>query len=146
MSKKERQRARPDLVAEYCRRSYAKLRAAALAPYGDRCACCSALEGLTLDHIAGNGGEQRRAVGTAAGLYRWIIANRHPAGFQILCGPCNRSKGRGTRCTLDHARILPRAARRILSNEQRLAAEVQRLYLENARLRLELAQLRGDAS
>lgn len=121
--------------AQY-RRAYANLRARALAGYGDRCICCSVTYDLTLDHVAGNGKEDRLRFGSGSTFYRWIVNNGHPPGFQILCGACNRSKGRGERCNLDHSQTRPRAV-----NDD-LAAEVKRLRDENAQLRRKLEQIR----
>jgi hypothetical protein len=136
----------PERQNEYCRRAYAKLRAKALTPYGDTCACCSSTENLTLDHIAGDGQQHRQVFTSSAALYRWIVANGHPAGFQILCGSCNRSKGRGPVCKLNHALIGARKraeAKVQVRVTRRLEAEVLRLRAENEQLRRELEQLRG---
>lgn len=122
------------------RRYYAKLRADALAPYGDSCACCAATEALTLDHIAGGGKQHRQIFTSSSAMYRWIITNGHPDGFQILCSPCNKSKGAGPRCMIDHALHAPPSVARRGEVEQ-LAAEVRRLTLANARLRMALAQI-----
>lgn len=35
-------------------------------------------------------------------MYRWLIKNGFPEGFQTLCWPCNRSKGNRQVCQLDH--------------------------------------------
>ncbi len=37
-------------------------------------------------------------------IYHWLVVNGFPPGFQTLCGPCNRSKGRGSACRIDHGR------------------------------------------
>jgi 5-methylcytosine-specific restriction endonuclease McrA len=75
--------------------------------YGRSCACCGATENLTLDHVNG-GGTRHRAEVTGqpkvAGwvFYRWVVKNGFPAGFQVLCFPCNQSKGTRERCRLNH--------------------------------------------
>ena len=49
----------------------------------------SDLRVLSIDHINGNGSthrEELRKKGTS--LYRWIINNNYPSGFQILCMNC----------------------------------------------------------
>lgn len=58
------------------------------------CKCCGEhiTEFLCIDHINGGGGIQRKKLGNA-GIYRWIIRNRYPKGFQILCHNCNLAKG-----------------------------------------------------
>ena len=73
--------------------------------YGWACACCGTTDELTIDHVNGDGAEHRRSLGSGGNaIYRWLAVNRFPHGFQVLCGPCNRSKGRGPACRLDHER------------------------------------------
>ena len=75
--------------------------------YGRSCACCGSAEDLGIDHVNGGGNAHRIALfGRAAEstkMYRWLIRNGFPAGYQILCGPCNSSKAGGAACRLDHA-------------------------------------------
>ena len=68
----------------------------AMAAYGGVCSCCqeSALEFLTIDHVDGNGAAHRKATfnhARAGGhkIYRWLIKNNYPSGFQVLCFNCN---------------------------------------------------------
>jgi hypothetical protein len=72
--------------------------------YGWTCRCCGSPERLTIDHVNGGGEAHRAELGTkgGAGMYRWLIANGFPEGFQALCMPCNRSKSAGERCRLNH--------------------------------------------
>lgn len=63
--------------------------------YGLKCQCpgCNEdrYECLTIDHINGydkNSGEPR----AGNPLYRWIIKNNFPEGFQTLCSNCNQTK------------------------------------------------------
>lgn len=93
--------AHPEAVRESKRRLYAVARSAVLDHYGRECACCSTAKRLTVDHLNGNGAAHRAEIGTS--LYRWLIANGFPEGFQVLCQPCNASKGNGDCCKLDHA-------------------------------------------
>lgn len=74
--------------------------------YGRRCACCGAAERLTIDHVDGDGAEHRRELGSQGSwaLYRWLVVNGFPPGFQTLCEPCNGSKGRRAACRIDHER------------------------------------------
>ena len=76
------------------------------AHYGDgTCACCGTTDELTIDHVHGDGAEHRRVIGEGGGaLYHWLVVNGLPDGFQVLCDPCNRSKGRGPACRTDHER------------------------------------------
>ncbi len=64
--------------------------------YGSKCACCGEenIKFLTLDHINNDGAEHRRRVcgkniGSSTNIYRWVINNNFPDGFQILCYNCN---------------------------------------------------------
>jgi hypothetical protein len=74
--------------------------------YGGKCACCGEinLEFLTVDHINGDGSKHRRELGTkrktdgrycfgGSTLYLWLIKNKFPEGFRILCWNCNSSLG-----------------------------------------------------
>jgi len=63
--------------------------------YGNKCGCCgeSNLIFLELDHINGGGHQHRiklRKQGVT--MYRWIIKNNFPEGFQTLCSNCNRGR------------------------------------------------------
>lgn len=72
-----------------------KLRNEVLEEYGGAvCSCCGEkiLEFLQIDHIEGGGKEHLKSIGTS-GLYRWLKANKFPAGFQVLCANCNFAKG-----------------------------------------------------
>lgn len=63
--------------------------------YGNICVCpgCgeTRFEFLSIDHINGGGTKHRKEIGKL--LYRWLIDNNFPEGFQILCMNCNSSKG-----------------------------------------------------
>jgi len=84
------------------RQRHAANRGAVLDHYGQACACCGSVKKLTVDHVNGDGGQHRAEIGGSSRLYRWLIANGFPDGFQTLCRPCNRSKGSGDRCRIDH--------------------------------------------
>lgn len=65
--------------------------------------CCgncgfSDIRALEVDHINNDGAEHRKEVcgGKRGGMamYRWIIKNKFPDTFQILCSNCNRIKQR----------------------------------------------------
>lgn len=80
----------------------------ALAAYGDgTCACCGTSENLSLDHISGDGAEQReelfgdRRIGGYR-FYLWLRRNGYPPGLQVLCRRCNHSKAKTGRCQLLH--------------------------------------------
>lgn len=100
-------KANPGKVAAIKRRENAELRAKVFRHYGTTCACCGTTENLSIDHVNGNGGDHReelfgRRYGGGHELYRWLVKNGFPAGFQTLCLPCNQSKSKGERCRLKH--------------------------------------------
>ena len=88
-------------TCEHCRgkskAKNAKLRKRVFEHYGLSCACCgeSVYEFLEIDHIDGDGSgnDHRREIGYGA-IYRWLIRNNFPPGFQTLCSNCNRAKFR----------------------------------------------------
>lgn len=63
--------------------------------YGGQCACCGLAEPLflTVDHINNDGAAHRRKIGPH-GIYKWLIQNRFPNGFQLLCFNCNCGRAR----------------------------------------------------
>ena len=66
-----------------------------------KCACppCGEdyIEFLTIDHIEGGGRKHIKSIGTSM-LYRWLVKNNFPEGFQVLCMNCNFSKGKYGYC------------------------------------------------
>lgn len=67
---------------------------------GDSCACCGEFrkEMLTLDHINGDGAEERRRTGVHKSAY---LAKRNgwdKARYRILCFNCNCSRGQAGEC------------------------------------------------
>ncbi len=89
--------------SEYWKKYWGNLKLFVLVHYsGDppKCACCgeSHFEFLTIDHINGGGNQHMkslRKIGT--NLYRWLVNNDFPEGYQVLCWNCNCSKGIGLR-------------------------------------------------
>jgi len=68
-----------------------------------KCACCGEpeIDFLTVDHISGNAKQQKDWHGTPRSgnaLYLWLVRNRFPTGFQVLCMNCNCAKGRHGVC------------------------------------------------
>ena len=59
-----------------------------------KCNCCQEddINFLTMDHI--NGRKQHNHNRTFSGdkLYKWLIENGYPSGFQVLCMNCNWAK------------------------------------------------------
>ena len=77
------------------------LRQAVLDTYGATCVCCgeSASEFLTIDHVNGDGAQQRKAgIKSGAPLYRLIIREGFPWSYRILCWNCNASLGLRGHC------------------------------------------------
>jgi len=74
-----------------------ELRRKVLVAYGGKCACCGETEFkfLAVDHINGGGNKHRLLVAgnKKASILRWIVRNRFPKDFQILCHNCNVAKG-----------------------------------------------------
>lgn len=51
------------------------------------------IEFLEIDHINGGGREHRKQLHLYGNvLYRWLIKNNYPSGFQVLCSNCNTKK------------------------------------------------------
>ena len=78
------------LEKEYCRKRKIKVFEA----YGgSQCSICNTndFEVLTVDHIKGGGTKHRRSFKSYDGqaIYRWIIKNKFPVGFRVLCRNCN---------------------------------------------------------
>jgi hypothetical protein len=65
--------------------------------YGNgKCACVKCgnedIRVLTIDHINGNGAEDRRKTEfkkDSRRLYAWLKRNNYPSGYQCLCMNCN---------------------------------------------------------
>ncbi len=78
---------------------YQAHRAAVFAYYGKECACCGEDEEafLQIDHVDNNGNAHRREIGQSA-LYRWLVLNKFPPGFQTLCANCNFGKKQCGQC------------------------------------------------
>lgn len=87
-------------------RSYARrLKQAALTYYGGnppKCACCGEqhAEFLVIDHVNGNGNEERRQLNVRSGseMFRYLKRANYPTGYRVLCDNCNMSRGRYGYC------------------------------------------------
>lgn len=101
------QQANPDKKHEYNRRYVERLRETVFRHYGTSCACCGATEQLSIDHVNGDGRQHRMELGgntVSAAIYRWLVDNDFPEGFQTLCMPCNSSKDVTPACRKDHSK------------------------------------------
>jgi hypothetical protein len=74
--------------------------------YGWSCWCCGSINQPTIDHINGDGREYREQLTghniSGVPVWRWLVQNGFPEGFQTLCRPCNGSKGTGPACQINH--------------------------------------------
>jgi len=63
---------------------------------GYKCACCGETEPkfLSIDHINNDGAKHKREFNLRTGdeVYRWLVKNGFPPGFQVLCMNCNWGK------------------------------------------------------
>ena len=76
-----------------------KNRIDAICHYGGsppRCACCGEdqFSLLSIDHISGSGNEERKRLfrnkyQSGHDMYRYLIRNGFPDGYQVLCYSCN---------------------------------------------------------
>jgi hypothetical protein len=100
-------------LAEASRDYYARIRAQVLAHYSPAdppsCACCGATDDLTIDHLDGDGEYHRWLVlgpdtRSVVRFYAYLVREGFPDDppFQVMCLPCNSSKGAGDRCQLWH--------------------------------------------
>ena len=90
----------PETYRRKRREAHRRTKLKVLEAYGGcKCACCGEthMEFMTIDHING-GGEKHRKELIAQGrsgnpLYGWLIRNKFPAGFRVLCMNCNFAIG-----------------------------------------------------
>jgi hypothetical protein len=97
--------ANPQKAREKSLRVRGKLRARVFGHYGVTCACCGTTEHLSIDHVNGDGAAHREEIPkhrSTDALYRWLVKEGFPEGYQTLCVRCNQSKARGERCRIDH--------------------------------------------
>lgn len=101
------------------RRYRKKLRMDVLTHYGGnppRCSCCgeNEIRFLTIDHVHGDGKEQKKTIGITGRsghgdrFYRWLRQNDYPdIGLQVMCYNCNCSKGDNDKrfCPVHHPEL-----------------------------------------
>ncbi len=92
-SKRRNQRA--DVQAEILQK-YTERKIIVLTYYGNgKCACVLCgfedVRALSIDHINGGGTEHRRQI--HKNMYRWLVDNNYPKGYQTLCMNCQFIKG-----------------------------------------------------
>lgn len=86
------QKEHPEKVREFGKNDRRKVREKVFYHYGRSCICCGEdrFEFLTIDHVDGGGSQHRQQIKND--LYRWLIKNNYPEGFQTLCYNCNCAK------------------------------------------------------
>jgi len=106
----------------------ADARRAVLEHYGNACACCGlavpAL--LTIDHVLAVGGARSGRRGGDA-LYRRLIREGSPPGYQVLCYSCNDGK-HGHRAVCPHQQEPPELASRGGHSHRRVKVETMGAY------------------
>jgi hypothetical protein len=67
--------------------------------YGTMCACCGEKQAqfLCIDHVNNDGNVHRKTLQTN-NIYRWLLRNDFPVGFQVLCFNCNMAKAIYGKC------------------------------------------------
>jgi hypothetical protein len=66
-----------------------------------KCKCCKyskSLDGLTIDHIEGRKNVKHSKKLGGGKLYYWLIQNKFPSEFQVLCFNCNSAKSDKGKC------------------------------------------------
>ena len=89
-------------------------RRAALEAYGGTppvCACCGEhrYPFLALDHIAGNGAEERRTKGKGPRFWYYLKREGYPPGYRVLCHNCNQGRGQFSVCPHELERAAEKA-------------------------------------
>ena len=85
-------------IADYAKFERFRLRLEMIQAYGGKCECCGEDEPLflTLDHIDGTGGQERRRLGLKSGgpFYRYLRRLEWPKdNYRLLCFNCNTAIG-----------------------------------------------------
>lgn len=93
---------RKDYICRVCRRADSAketliIKRKTIEAYGGKCVCCgeSIMEFLTVDHINGNGAEERKQIGRNGGHYFYYYLKKlgYPKdNYQVLCFNCNCAK------------------------------------------------------
>ena len=84
--------------AEKTKRNQDKQREAVYGAYGGyKCNCCGEAEKmfLSIDHVHNDGADMRKAKlysGSGTGFYLWLVKNKFPEGFHVLCMNCQIGK------------------------------------------------------
>lgn len=76
------------------------------------CECCgeTCIEFLSIDHINNDGAKHRKEVKSSVHIYRWLLKNKFPEGFRVLCINCNFALGHFGYCphkSEQHGLLMP---------------------------------------
>lgn len=96
---------RERLIAEMLR-NYRAIRKTVLERYGGKCECCgeSHPEFLNIDHVNGDGRQDRARLGGSTGIYRLLARTPERIhGYRLLCANCNFSRGLHGYCPHERA-------------------------------------------
>lgn len=90
------QKQKKDRINKLQREYRAKERLAVITYYSNghkSCYCCleKRYEFLCIDHINGGGGKHLKSIG--GNFYKWLIRNKFPKGYRVLCHNCNMARG-----------------------------------------------------
>jgi hypothetical protein len=115
-----------------------RMRNEVLTAYGGRCACCGEEDYafLTIDHVNEDGATHRgkRGKNSALYVYRWLIKNDYPDGFQVLCFNCNCARSMRGDGVCPHKRAFDKDA------AQKKFAEFQNSHCASKARRHEILQ------
>lgn len=92
---------RPDYFKKYNKQKARENRLKVVEHYGGKCACCGEdkIEFLALDHINGDGqAERKRLKRGGSSFYSYVIKNKYPDRYRLLCHNCNFSLGKYGYC------------------------------------------------
>jgi len=94
-----------DRCLSTAKRRNRKLKIEAMQAYGGKCLCpggcdVSDVDFLTIDHIDGDGADQRKEKPwmVGQGIYLYLKRNNYPNGYRPLCWNCNVSRYQFGRC------------------------------------------------
>lgn len=74
-----------------------------------RCSCCGVthLDFLTIDHVNGGGRQHREQDNNfKQNPYAWLIRQKFPTGYRVLCYNCNCAIGVRGRCPHEDERVV----------------------------------------
>lgn len=75
----------------YWKKHLEKIKARAIMKYGGVCKRCGFgdIRALQIDHVSGDGNEERKRFKNSTTIYRHLIKNEKSKKYQVLCANCN---------------------------------------------------------